>query len=97
MKNAIEDVVDKWCMDYYLNKSWKRTRLINRLIKELNKVAISKDEVIKLIEALIERSGYAMLIARKWYENNKGFEEGYNLGIGEMEEVWHEILRELKQ
>jgi len=60
-------------------------------------------DVLELIDKLIVRSGWEMLPARKWGGISKidkkiaeQLYEYYNQGTKEMEEVWHDILKELK-
>ncbi len=47
------------------------------------------------IDKMLARSGYEMLVAKAF--TNEDFRKGYHHGAREMDEVWHDIISELKQ
>lgn len=51
--------------------------------------------LLQELDQMLARSGYEMLVARAF--TDEVFRKGYHQGAREMEDVWHDIISDLKQ
>ena len=98
LKEKIEKGLDK--LSFTENLGWSDLQNQNDILsynflqgklKGFNETLKSVGEEI---DELIARSGFEMLIAKRFYSELQ--REFYMQGVKEMEEVWHDILKEFR-